>query len=124
MPEPTTSTAAGLAAGGGLMLFGIVTGLHPALLITGAAGGWWALGYQTEPMPITRRISALVLAALSAAWGTPPSVAFLLSLGWLPVTVTAELIQYPVALVTGLLTHNVIGPGLMKLASKKIEGAA
>lgn len=124
MPEPTASAVAGLATGGGLVLFGIVTGLHPALLITGAAGGWWALGYQPEPLPLPRRLSALALAALSAAWGTPPAVAFLLSLGWLPVTMTAELIQYPVALVTGLLTHNVIGPGLMALARKKIEGAA
>ena len=42
----------------------------------------------------------------------------------IPAQSAGELLQFPVALVVGLLAHAVLGPALMKLAAKKIEGAA
>ena len=45
MTEPVTPSAFGLTAAG-VTLFGVATGLDPALLCAGAAGGWWAMTYQ------------------------------------------------------------------------------
>ena len=51
MAEPTSSAAALAAATAtGLTVFGVATGLHPAILLAGLAGGLWALSYQ-EPAP-------------------------------------------------------------------------
>jgi hypothetical protein len=118
MPEPTSSAAAVTVTAGGLTLFGVVTGLQPALLIAGLAGGWWALSYQRDAMTIGRRISVLGISALVAAWVTPPAVAMTVHSGWFP-GVAAELMQYPGAAVVGLVAHAVIGPGLMRLAAKR-----
>ena len=125
MPEPTASTVAAVTlTGTGLTLFGIATGLHPMLLLAGLAGGWWALSYQNDPMPLLRRCSTLGISALAAGWITPPAVAGTVSAGWLGPNATGEILQYPGALIVGLLAHAVLGPALMKLAAKKIEGAA
>lgn len=124
MPEPTSSTAAVVLTGTGLTVFGIATGLHPMLLLAGLGGGWWALSYQEAPMPLVRRISTLGISALAAAWITPPATAAVVGAGWLGQAATGELLQYPAALLTGLLAHAAIGPALMKLAARKIEGAA
>ncbi len=124
MPEPTSSTVGiGLTAGG-LTLFGIATGLHPMLLLAGLAGGWWALSYQTDPMPLVRRITALGVSSLSAAWITPPAVAATVGAGWLGPQATGDLLQFPGALIVGLLAHAALGPALMKLTTRKIENAA
>jgi hypothetical protein len=125
MPEPTASTVAAVSlSAGGLTIFGIATGLHPMLLLAGLAGGWWALSYQAEPMPLLRRVTALSISALSAGWITPPAVAATVSAGWLGPQTTGELLQFPGALIVGLLAHAAIGPALMKFTTKKIEGAA
>jgi hypothetical protein len=124
MPEPTSSTVAVGLTAGGLTVFGLVTGLHPMLLLAGLAGGWWALSYQTTPMPLLRRVTALGISALAAAWITPPAVAAIVSGGWLGQGATGHLLQFPVALITGLLAHAALGPALMKLTARKIEEAA
>lgn len=124
MPEPTSSTAAVGLSAGGLTIFGIITGLHPMLLLAGLAGGWWALSYQSDPMPMVRRITALSISSLAAAWLTPPAVAATVGAGWLGPQATGELLQFPGALIVGLLAHSAIGPALMKFTAKKIEGAA
>ena len=125
MPEPTTSTAAAISlTGAGLTLFGIATGLHPMLLLAGLAGGWWALSYQPDAMPVLRRITALSISALAAAWITPPAVATTVGAGWLGPGATGDILQFPGAMIVGLLAHAVLGPALMKFTAKKIEGAA
>lgn len=125
MPEPTTSTVAAISlTGAGLTLFGIATGLHPMLLLAGLAGGWWALSYQTEAMPVLRRVTALAISSLAAAWITPPAVAATVGAGWLGPATTGDLIQFPGAMIVGLLAHAALGPALMKFTVKKIEGAA
>ena len=127
MPEPTSSTVGiGLTAGG-LTLFGIATGLHPMLLLAGLAGGWWALSYQTDPMPLLRRCSTLGISALVSAWVSPPAVAGIVAMALpqkIPAQSAGELLHFLIALIVGLLAHAVLGPALMKLAARKIEGAA
>lgn len=119
MPEPTSTVAAVAVTAGGLTVFGVATGLHPALLLAGLAGGWWALSYQCAPMPLPRRVSVLAISALMAAWITPPAVAATIGAGLFPTTMTGELIQFPGAAMVGLVAHRVIGPLLMRLAEKK-----
>lgn len=48
MPEPTSSALALTATSAGLTVFAVATGLPPAILLAGLAGGWWALSYQTR----------------------------------------------------------------------------
>lgn len=125
MPEPTTSAGAVISlTAGGLAVFGLATGLHPMLLLAGLGGGWWALSYLETPMPALRRISTLGISSLAAAWMTPPAVAGVVGAGWLGPHATGEVLQYPAAMIVGLLAHSVLGPVLMKLAQKKIEGVA
>jgi hypothetical protein len=125
MPEPTASTVAAVSlSAGGLTIFGIATGLHPMLLLAGLAGGWWALSYSTEAMPLLRRATSMTISALAAGWITPPAVAATVGAGLLPPGATGELLQFPGAMIVGLLAHAAIGPALMKFTTKKIEGAA
>jgi hypothetical protein len=47
MPEPTVSTVViATSTATGLTFFGIATGLQPAILFAGLAGGLWSLSYQ------------------------------------------------------------------------------
>lgn len=124
MPEPTSTVAAVAVTAGGLTLFGVVTGLHPALLLAGLAGGWWALSYQSAPMPLPRRVSVLAISSLMAAWITPPVVAATINSGMLGANMTGELIQYPGAALAGLLAHAVLGPFLMRFAAQKANEVA
>lgn len=119
MPEPTSTVAAVAVTAGGLTLFGVVTGLHPALLLAGLAGGWWALSYQRESMPLPRRVSVLAISSLMAAWITPPAVSATIATGVLGQTMTGELIQFPGAALVGLVVHRIVGPALMRFAEKK-----
>ena len=56
MAEPTSSAVLAGATATGLTLFGVATGLHPAILLAGLAGGLWALSYQ-EPAPALKRVA-------------------------------------------------------------------
>lgn len=118
MPEPTSTAVIGLTAGG-LALFGVVTGLHPALLLAGMAGGWWALSYR-EPMSVPSRIASIALAAIVAAWGAPVALALIASV--LPLqSIAADVLKFPVAMLLGRLTHT-LGSALDALAKRKMEG--
>ncbi|UCV02295.1 hypothetical protein [Dechloromonas denitrificans] len=122
MPEPTSATVVGLTAAG-LSLFGVATGLHPMLLVAGFAGGWWFNSYGEPPLPLVRRLSSGLIAALVAAWTTPPLIAWLTSLSLWPATVEPTVAGFPCALALGFLTHKVLGPALLKIAAKKVEEA-
>ena len=122
MTEPVTPTALALTAGG-VAVFGIVTGLHPHLLVAGAAGGLWALFYA-EAQPLIRRMLGAVMSSLVAAWLSPAAAYGVTGLSFWPSSIPRDLIQFPVALLLGFLAMGVVGPGLLMFPRRKIEDAA
>lgn len=120
MAEPIAPTL----ASGGLVIFGIVTGLDPMLLVAGFIGCWWYNSYLVPPLPIVQRLTSALIAAIVAAWTTPPVVAWATGATWWPGHVPKLSIAFPAALAIGFLTHKVIGPGLLRIAQRKIEDAA
>lgn len=121
MPEPTSSAAALAAATAtGLTIFGVATGLHPSILLAGLAGGLWALSYQ-EPSPAWKRLALTVMASIVAGYLTPAVAAGVTSFGAWPQSVTRDVVQLPIAVLIGLLSHRVLGPALMRFAAQKAE---
>lgn len=122
MTEPVTPTALALTAGG-VAIFGVITGLHPQLLIAGLAGGLWALFYA-DAQPLLRRVLGAIMSALVAAWVTPPVVYGLAASAIWPDAVPRDLMLLPTALLVGFLAMAVVGPGLLMLSRKRFEDAA
>ena len=123
MPEPTSSVIALTVTSAGLTIFGMATGLHPAILLAGLAGALWALSYQ-DPLPIVKRVAVTVTSAVVAAYLTPAVVAGITSIGAWPEALTKDLVQLPVAVLIGLLAHRVLGPSILRIAAKKAEEVA
>ena len=122
MTEPVTPSAFGLTAAG-VTLFGVATGLDPALLCAGAAGGWWAMTYQPV-LGALDRVSRVSLSALVGGWGSPLAVGYAAGNGWLPDTVPTQVAGFPVALGLGLLAVDVIGRALLRFAQRKAQEVA
>ena len=120
MAEPTSSAVALAATSAGLTVFGMATGLQPAVLLAGLAGGWWALSYQ-DPLPIIKRVAVTIMSAVVAGYLTPTVTAGITSIGAWPQAVTKDLVQFPVAMLIGLLAHRVLGPSILRIAAKKAE---
>lgn len=124
MAEPTSSAAALAAATAtGLTVFGVATGLHPAILLAGLAGGLWALSYQ-EPAPAMKRVAVTIMSAIVSGYLTPAVAAGVTSIGVWPQAVTRDLVQLPIAVLIGLLSHRVLGPALLRIAAQKAEEVA
>ncbi|MFA5387741.1 MAG: putative holin [Candidatus Paceibacterota bacterium] len=119
MAEPSATTA-GLAATG-LTFFGVATGLDPAILIAGFAGGVWAQSYH-PPMSIWRRLALIVMASILAGYLAPAAAAAVMSFGNTQGAFTLTALQLPVAVLIGLTSHRVLGPAIMRFAAKKAEG--
>jgi hypothetical protein len=119
MSEPATP----LLATGGLTVFGFATGLHPMLLVAGFVGCWWYNSYLPE-LNLGQRIASAILAAIVASWVTPPVMLYITSLAWWPATVPPMTAGFPAALAIGFLTHKVIGPALLRIATKKAQEVA
>jgi hypothetical protein len=122
MTEPVTPSAFGMTAAG-VTLFGVATGLDPALLCAGAAGGWWAMTYQPV-LGTVDRLSRVGISALAGGWGSPLAVGYAASAGWLPHNVPQHIAGFPVALALGLLAVDVIGRGLLRFAQRKAQEVA
>lgn len=120
MAEPTSSAAALTATTMGLTLFGMATGLHPAILLAGLAGGLWALSYQ-PPTSVLKRVAVTAMAAIIAGYLTPAVAAGVASLDVWPRAVTRDLLQFPVAVLIGLLAHRVLGPAILRIGASKAE---
>lgn len=118
MAEPSATTA-GIAATG-LTFFGVATGLDPALLIAGFAGGVWAQSYH-PPTSIWRRLSLIALASILAGYLAPAAAAAAMSFGSVQGVFTLAVLQLPIAVLIGLTSHRVLGPALMRFAAKKAE---
>lgn len=86
-------------------------GLHPELLLAGAAGGWLAVTYQ-NPLPFWVRSRRVMLSSLFATWCTP------LTMQLLEFPPDPPVAKFPLALAFGLLTMDVLGKGVISLARK------
>jgi len=120
MAEPTSSAVVAVATATGLTVFGVATGLHPAILLAGLAGGLWALSYQS-PTSAGKRAAVTIMAAVIAGYLTPAVAAGVSSTGVLPQALTRDVVQLPIAVFIGLLSHRVLGPALLRFASRKVE---
>jgi hypothetical protein len=121
MPEPTSSTvliATSMATG--LTLFGVATGLHPAILFAGLAGGLWSLSYQ-PPKPFWKRTATTIMAAIVSGYLAPAVSVGLMSIDVFPRSLTLEVTQLPVAVLIGLVSHRVLGPAILRIVARKTE---
>lgn len=121
MAEP--SITAGTAVATGLTIFGISTGLDPAILIAGLAGGLWAQSYH-PPTTIWRRVALIALASILAGYLAPAFAAVAASSETIRGIFPLTALQLPVAVLIGLTSHRVLGPAFMRLANKKAEELA
>lgn len=113
MAEP--SATAGIAVATGLTIFGLSTGLDPAILIAGLAGGLWAQTYH-PPASIWRRVALVALAAILAGYLAPAFAALAAS-----SDTVRGVFTLPLAVLIGLTSHRVLGPAFMRFAAKKAE---
>ena len=121
MAEP--SITAGTAVATGLTIFGISTGLDPAILIAGLAGGLWAQSYDPSAA-LWRRFPLIALAAIVSGYLAPAVAAVAASSETVRGIFTLSALQLPVAVLIGLTSHRVLGPAVMRLAAKKAEDIA
>ena len=118
MAEPSVTIGTALATG--LTIFGVSTGLDPAILIAGAAGGLWAQSYH-PPTIIWRRLALICLAAVLSGYLAPAIAAVASSSQTIRGIFTFSALQLPIAVLVGLTSHRVLGPAFMKFAAKKVE---
>ena len=109
MSEPSASAAT--AAATGLTLLGVTTGLDPAVLIAGLAGGLWAQSYQS-PTDLWKRAALTVMSSVVAGYLAPAAA----SLAGL-----AGDFRLPLAVLVGLTCHRVLGPAVLRYTSRKAE---
>ena len=119
MSEPVSAGYVGVTAGG-ITVLGIITGLHPALMLAGAAGGWWAMSYQLQ-MTVLGRLNRILLSSIVAAWGAPVAAAAGASLIPSSVPLPHSAIELSFALIIGLVTIDVLGRGLLAIVRSKME---
>lgn len=112
--------AAGAATAAGVTILGVSTGLDPAVLIAGFAGGLWAQSYN-PPAHWLQRLAATALAAILAGYFTPAAAAVLAASDTIKGALPGQALQLPVAVLVGLLAQRVLGPAIMRLARKKSE---
>lgn len=108
------------AAAAGLTIFGVTTGLDPAVLIAGFAGGVWAQSYN-PPAPYLHRLLMTILAAILAGYLAPAAAMGIASFDAIKGVFPGTILHLPVAVLIGLLAHRVLGPAIMRIARKKSE---
>lgn len=116
MTEPISGSWISITAAG-VTVFGIVTGLDPALMFASACGGWWAMQYH-PPMKVWSRLNRMGLSALIGGWSAPvfAEVAqkqLSISVEGLPA------FKFVVALLLGLIALDVLG-GRVKVFFEKL----
>lgn len=117
MAEATVTTV-GVAAG--LTFFGVATGLEPAVLIAGFAGGLWAQSYSPAATYL-QRLALTVLAAVLAGYLAPAAASVLSASDTVKGLLPGPVLQLPVAVLVGLLAHRILGPAILRIARKKSE---
>jgi hypothetical protein len=120
MAEPSTTAIAAGTVAAGLTVFGVSTGLDPATLVAGFAGGAWAQSYH-PPATWWKRVSLTLMSAVISGYLSPVAAAAIMYFskdrGGLPLAV----LQLPTAVLVGLTAHRVLGPAVMRFAAKKAE---
>lgn len=119
MSEPVSTGYIAVTAGG-ITILGIITGLHPALMLAGAAGGWWAMSYQQQ-MTVLGRLNRILLSSIVAAWGAPVAAAAAASIIPSSVSLPHSAIELGFSLIIGLVTIDVLGRGLLAIVRSKME---
>lgn len=122
MADIATATGGG-AAVVGLSLFGVSTGLDPALLIAGFAGAAWAQSYSPSKTYLQRLILTL-LGAVLAGYFAPVASTLIAASDTVRGALPGKALQLPVAVLVGLLVHSVLGPAIMRIVRKKSEDLA
>ena len=123
------SIAAGTAAAtGALAAIEATTGLNVPLGVWGLIGCLWAFWYLPV-IPLRQRLTSVAIAALFAGVTAKPLALIAISWAagfftWWPLAVDAKLAGVPIALITGLLCHTVIGKKLIEIASRGADGVA
>jgi len=101
MPNQHTT----LIAAAGVTILGVPTGLEPPLLIAGFLGAVWAQSYQAG-VPWFRRALMLALSPLLAGYLAPLVAAYLYTYNFIQGAFTQPMLQFPAAVVFGLITHE------------------
>ncbi len=112
--------ATGVATAAGVTILGVSTGLDPALLIAGFAGGLWAQSYA-GPSHWLQRLAATALASILAGYFTPAAAIMLSASDTIRGALPGHALLLPVAVLVGLLAQRVLGPAIMRIARKKSE---
>lgn len=120
MSDVATPAAIYFSAAGGITIFGIATGLDPALLFAGACGGYWGL-LSMPPQGVWARTQQIIMGALAAAWLAPPLVVWWVGEKMINEQVTHLVWQYAAALLVGLVAVPVLGRAVIGLAKRKID---
>jgi hypothetical protein len=125
MAEPTSTSAALGFSAFGLTIFGVATGLHPAILLAGLSGGLWAMSYQ-PPATLLARILFLAGSSMIAGYLAPVAAAVAASaaaklIPFWPADVTRDVLHFPVAFCVGFLGLRWLGPAMLRRANK-LEG--
>jgi len=118
LTDPASSTATLAITGAGITIFGVVTGLHPDILLAGFAGGVWAQSYLPQTT-LFRRVSTTLGSAIVAGYLTPISVALLKNSS--TGDLFQEIAQTAIALVIGLISQKVIGPALLRISENRLK---
>lgn len=123
MPVAETTVAQGVAAAG-ITVFGVATGLDPALLLGGVGGGWWALMQFEVAAGLLYRAAFVALSGLLGAWLSPIAVAIAIPLAkkaglLLPVAP----LSIALSVMVGLLAIKWLGPRIVKAAGVAADSA-
>lgn len=94
---PDTPALALSAAG--IAIYGVVTGLHPALMLAASAGAWWALSYSPGKSLLTR-VNWVLVSSCVGAWLAPWAT------HWIEQPDFHEMASFPVAVLVGWAVTN------------------
>ncbi|MBI2306090.1 MAG: hypothetical protein HYU78_02190 [Rhodocyclales bacterium] len=127
MAEPTSTTGflLGLSSTFGITVFGVATGLHPAILLAGFSGGLWYLSIEQPAGALARVLflggSSLVAGYLAPVIAALVAAAAAKTVPFWPADITRDVLQFPVAFCVGFLGLRWIGPALLRRAQKAEE---
>lgn len=119
MTEPSTAAAV-VAASASLTLFGVATGLDPAVLLAGFAGGVWSQSYA-DPEPFFKRLLLVGLSSVLAGYLSPVASAILYAQPLIANSMAEPVLQLPLGVLIGLTAHRGLGPAITRAVNKRVD---